>query len=456
MPKHLIENPLTQDWIGYKPIFYNLNGFSSDNINDLIDYGNLELDPAGLTAYLNFGYSVFGRTPIKGIYFLRQNESINYIDNRVIKNVLNEPVETQIRSDMCETEVWALFESKIKDLVGNERTVVPLSGGFDSRLIAFFSCRNTEIETFSYGVSREQKKSIEVKRAKEFASVINVPWSHIELSGFHRYLEEWDMQFGASTHAHGMYHIDFYNQIKQRTSTRFILSGIVGDAWAGSLSLKKPKNRQEFIDLGLSHGVRIESSIYKQEDWTLIDEEFESIKNKLNSEIYRTLYLIRNKMMLLSYLIGIPNSLGFEVKSPYLDFELASAMLSLDPRRRESRIWQKEFMVKNNIDDKSLNTFGSHRNDLDFLELSYNPPPPLSISLLSDHFNVEKINQINNNLIYASRHFARFLNLIYQARYIGPTLQKIRYKDNYLDLYYAYLILKPIENILRKAREFSR
>ena len=60
------------DWLNTKPVFYNEKTKKvSYNINDVIDYANLEFDPEGLGNYLDFGYSVLGHTPVKGVKFLR-------------------------------------------------------------------------------------------------------------------------------------------------------------------------------------------------------------------------------------------------------------------------------------------------------------------------------------------------------------------------------------------------
>ena len=66
----------------------------SYNINDVIDYRNLEIDPEGFNNYLDFGYSVFQQTPIKHVKFLRHSSRLSIDDRHQIKiDYLDDPIE---------------------------------------------------------------------------------------------------------------------------------------------------------------------------------------------------------------------------------------------------------------------------------------------------------------------------------------------------------------------------
>ena len=84
----------------------------------------------------------------------------------------------------------------------------------------------------------DQSRSFEVVQAKALANRFGIRWERIPLGDFHHYFDDWDAEFGLSTHAHGMYHFEFYTKIRERLKGRHaFLSGIVGDAWAGSIPL---------------------------------------------------------------------------------------------------------------------------------------------------------------------------------------------------------------------------
>ena len=66
--KPLIET----DWLASTPIFYNQKtGSVSANIHDVMpSAGEFSFHPEGLYNYLDFGYSVFGQTPLADVQFL--------------------------------------------------------------------------------------------------------------------------------------------------------------------------------------------------------------------------------------------------------------------------------------------------------------------------------------------------------------------------------------------------
>ena len=132
----------SQDWLGVRRIFYNQKtGEVSESIQDLIDFSNFEFDQDGLKAYLDFGYCVFGLTPIKDIRFLRTNQALirNQKDEmEVINNV--DPCLSTIENNSTEKDTWELIEETICSLDSEElfEICIPTSGGYYSRFLNFF------------------------------------------------------------------------------------------------------------------------------------------------------------------------------------------------------------------------------------------------------------------------------------------------------------------------------
>ena len=117
---------------------------------------------------------------------------------------------------------------------GDGALVVPTSGGFDSRLIDVLLTDRRRIRAFSYGTSDDPARSVEVVKAAELARRLGLRWELVPLGAFHRYLDEWDALFGVSTHAHGMYQMEFYRRILERVPAgSTVLSGICGEWFAG-------------------------------------------------------------------------------------------------------------------------------------------------------------------------------------------------------------------------------
>ena len=208
------------DWLASNPVFYNeLTGAASHNIHDVIDYANCEMDAEGLNDYLDFGYSVFGKTPVRHVKFLRHSSRLVRDESGGLTvEYLEDPVGKWLDFRISESDVLDLLSSKVRSWENafSGDIVIPTSGGYDSRLLNDLVQDKSRIRSFSYGVSEKQTDSFEVVYARMLADKLGTSWEQITLGDFHVFFDDWDKLFGVSTHAHGMYHIEFYTQIMHR------------------------------------------------------------------------------------------------------------------------------------------------------------------------------------------------------------------------------------------------
>jgi hypothetical protein len=344
-----------QDWLGSSPVFYNTKTLKvSKNINDVIDYSNIELHHEGFNNYLDFGYSIFEQSPIKNVKFMRYSSILHiYDDNTLEVEYLPDPVDSWFGKVTKEHDVLDLLKEKIslweKSVQGE--IVLPLSGGFDSRLLASMITDKSRLRCFTYGISPHQNESFEVVYAMEVAKRLHLNWKQIELGDFHAYITDWYNLYGVSTHAHGMYHIEFYKKILGDYSGAMnYMSGIIGDAWAGNIQKQNINSCRDITKLGYTHGMAASSeySLLSHDDINL-SSFYESNKEKLQFDFYQIITTIRLKIILISLLVTVPQSFGFSVFAPYLDMEIALSMLCLPAERRRDRIWQRDYFKKNNL-----------------------------------------------------------------------------------------------------------
>lgn len=449
------------DWLASRPFFFNNEtGVASYNINDVIDFTNVEFDEEGLLNYLDFGYSVFGRTPIKNVHFLRPNQSV--FTNSVGKiEVTYKPDEAlnYIGKVYKESDVWDRFRANIdawRGAHGEQQVLVPTSGGYDSRLLNYFYPRKDLIFACTYGISSNQMRSHEVIYAREICRRLGINWSQVELGDFHEFFDEWDELYGISTHAHGMYQWEFFNKIRGAYGTMPMLSGVVGDAWAGSASTQEPKNPGELVQLGYGHGIKADSSqCLLRSNRDNRESEFINERDKLQDERYRVLYLVRTKLTLLSYLLEVPRALGFQPYSPFLNIDVAMPMLTIEFSRWKNRVWQREFMDRNYLNVEADIHNKSFRNDLNMIAMHRKPLYPLDTQLLSRLFRQEYLEWINRT-IRTDTFLAKTRNSIYGVRYLGGALRRAGLKNQTLIAYFAYLVLKPIDAVLRRSREAQK
>lgn len=445
------------DWLSSNPVFYNeITGKASHNINDVIDFVNFEFHPEGFNNYLDFGYSVFEQTPVKHVRFLRHSSRLT-TDKTGNLNVeyLDDPAEEWVGRVIKEKEVWELLEATVqsweKQVVGE--IIIPTSGGFDSRLLNFFIKDKKRIRSFTYGISDVQKQSYEVVYGKKLAELLGTQWQQIRLGNFHKYFDEWDHLYGPSTHAHGMYHLEFYSQVREKVhGQNHLLTGIIGDAWAGGKRWPPITTPSDVIALGLSHGIHANSQhSLLASDHSLRDHYFHREKDRLANPAWIIIESMRFKIILLSYLIRVPKYFGFSPWSPFLDIDIALSMLSLPLKRREGRAWQVDFLKKHGIYLEGMNLKCDYENSLNRYGTLSHSLKPLNTNILREVIHpryIEWINQVVREIPEPNRIIQRMLN----TPKVGGALRKIGVKpiDPFVRAYSSYLTLKPIENLLKR------
>ena len=393
------------DWLNTKPIFYNEKTKKvSYNINDVIDYADLEFDSEGLGNYLDFGYSVLGHTPVKGVKFLRWSSVITVEDGRYTNiEQKPDPAERYIERQVSEEEIWDLIHEEVNSGISTDGVIIPTSGGYDSRILNYMYDKKDNILSYSYGISPIQSESSEVVYARALCKKLGVKWDRIPLRDFNSRIGDWINLYGCSTHSHGMYHMEFYEKIANKlghdVNNYTLLSGIIGDAWAGTVDYQENINETNFNKLGYTHGLHADSEYcLLKSNHEIVADYLERNKYRLKTAFGQVLASMRMKMILLSYLLNIPAHSGFkQVKAPYLNIDIALGMLNLPPNRRADRLWQKEFFIKNGLDVENWGLFADYRNGLDIYAMQAVTPKPLDISVLRELFDEGYLRWINKN-----------------------------------------------------------
>lgn len=452
----MIRQVYETDWLVSQPVFYHeKTGKVSHNVNDVIDFANLEFHPDGFNNYLDFGYSVLEQTPVKYVKFLRYSSRLTVHENGSLEvEYLDDPAEKWLGKTSSEDDVLHLLHKAIRNWEKSVKgeIIIPTSGGYDSRILNFFIEDKSRVRSFTYGISENQSDSFEVVHARKLSAILGTQWEQITLGNFHQYFNEWDCMFGISTHAHGMYHIEFYNKIlpKIKGGNPF-LSGIIGDIWAGSVNIGNIKSPSDLQQIGYTHGIKADSnySFFNQKNNALLENYYVCNYEKLMIPIARVVEAMRFKIILLSYLVSVPQHFGFQVWSPFLNPEIALSMLTLTPSRRQNRLWQKEFFQKHGLDLESMNLKVSHQNNLDHQAMRQIPVAPLNVNLLSEVVQPSYIKWINFHVGQQGMFWDWFYNLKTVPK-LGGVVSRLGIVDNRMKAYCAYITLKPIETLLNK------
>ena len=443
------------NWVGYQTVFYNLNtGKYSHDINDVIDYANLEIDLEGLAAYLDFGYSVFGHTPVKNVQYLLPNQVLSLSDGKLSISETEDKTIQLLAKETKEDDVLG----KISDAVNNwadsfkDDILIPTSGGFDSRLMNVLIRDKSRIHAYTYGTSLNQDESRESVYAGLLSERLGTQWKRIPLGKFNVYMNKWYDQFGPAVAASGTYHMEFYDKIKSLESGNpmHLLSGIIGDAWAGAVKVPLIDSAASYRTLGYTHGMSADSKLAMNVDYTnIVEPIFDKQKDHLKSPDFRIITAMRTKMMMLQYLISVPSKMGYPGYSPFVDEDIALAMLNLPVARKENRAWQRDFFKKNNLLFEEEKHKYTYQNSLNYYALLNEKLDPLDENLLREVLNPEYLQWINQKIMHIGTKEKIFQTLMHTPKVKG-VLKLLGAKNELLNAYFAYITIKPIETLLLK------
>jgi hypothetical protein len=457
------------DWLGSEPIYYNERTKAvSRYIYDVIDPAHIELHPEGFNNYLAFGYSVFGQTPLQDVKYLPHSSRLQKTTAGITITAQPDIAEDHLTNTTTETEALDRFSAAIaaweKSYTGE--IVLPLSGGFDSRLLNHFITDKHRIRAFTYGTSEIPHWSFEVVNARRIASALGESWEQVPLTDFFDRIPDWENLYGPATHAHGMYQLEFFSRIKDRLNPDAqVLSGIIGDAWAGSVKIPPITSALELTPLGYSHGMHadVTASLLRSEP-DLREQYFLSHQDRLHDPRWRVIESMRFKMVLLSYLLAVPRALGLPTWSPFILPEVALGMLTINPARRANRQWQRDFFATIPALNVERAIVKDRKNTLNLRALrTQKPLPPLDPSILGSYVKPTYIDWINATLQKApyTLQRKRLLALPASLCYFFPGIHALptrlgidpyTLKNEENRALCAYLVLHPIQTVLNMRR----
>jgi len=443
------------NWVGFQTIFYHeLTGKYSTNINDVIDYGNFDIDQLGLAAYLDYGYCVFARTPVKHVKYLLPHQGLHNIDSKIVIQDNPDTTLDLLGKTSLEDEVLQMIGRDVNTWASSfeENILIPTSGGFDSRLLNVVLEDRTRIHAYTYGTSQNQKDSREVVYARELSKRLGTKWQRIELGRFNAYQDEWFAQFGCSVGAVGTYHIEFFDKISvlEDRHRLGLLSGIIGDAWAGAVRVQPVNCVAEYRSIGHTHQMTADSKKAGPIDYVgLIEQTFDRQKDLLKDPQYRILAAMRTKMILLQSLMSIPTHFGFTSHSPFLDEKIALSMLNIADDRRMNRNWQRDFFRKHNVLFEEEKHSFTYQNSLNYYSLLHHKLELLDIKVLREVINPVYLDWINNKLQQINVKQRIFQTLMHTPKVKG-IMKLLGFKNDLIEAYFAYTTIKPLEKLLLK------
>lgn len=280
------------------PLFYQKEG-NSLTITDHLSPGK-ELHPTSVAEFIMTGYVANERTLYKENYQIEAGQYL-YIDSSGLKKeryyrYYHHPEEKDL--DVLASELQETIHQTFKNLVERikeKHVMLPLSGGYDSRIIALllkeYGVEN--ISSFTYG----RPENPEAKKSKEIADRLGIPWSFFKYSRddwkkwYHS--QEWRdyLQFAVSTAS--MAHLQDWPAvteiIRQQDDDYVFIPGHSGDFIAGShLTYELTLPKRYTVDEVISQIMKKHHRLWETKNSSAASQVISEIKASLDGLDYES------------------------------------------------------------------------------------------------------------------------------------------------------------------------
>lgn len=451
---------IENDWLGSVPVYFNREERIVSTYPEVCLKENVELDDEGLFLFFKYGFSVFGRTPFASVRSLRYYSSLIFSDEGLSVDEKPDPLKTEGIPDNADedailNELGECINQTIEKVNGS--VVSPLSGGLDSRLINSLIEEKYKplVHTYSYGFSKRQEKNFESVIGRETAFRLGLKWAHIPLRSAYQKIDQWHDLFGYAAHLHGMYHIEFYQRIIEQLAPEkpgMMFSGIGGSVFEGDhLADIEINTAKDLYHLSFNHGLSCGDYLVDEETETE-KTFFEKNKSLLQDQRFVSVFMMRMKLPLLSYLISVPAALGIPSAAPFLNFKIASSMLALPAERRRGRLWLKEFFATRDLNFERRSRYGDTRNTLNYFFFKNHTFCPLSGESWQSFVPLSAIHKINDRLQHTGNLFNNIRFFLTTQRIVKELLRWVGIVNLFNKDFNCWATLKAVEMSILKRR----
>lgn len=354
---------IKSDWLGSFPCYY-------DDVNreiashwGMLNLRSRECDPIGSYIFKRYSFIPTSRTLKQGVRRMLCKQTLVWrpheMECSTSHSNLNQ--ETSIESPHV---VRRIAERLRKDGLEKSEAIIPLSGGYDSRFLASIVKGEfgQTFRSFTYSLLGPGGDCFESKVSKVVAKKLESPWCSFDLTGYARYEQTIIDWTGGFSHVNGDYYEMFAEQVLQvlgqsQKDKALVVSGIVGDAWCGKTLITYHRDLQARSVL-LNHGISTYGWMIDATEEHLSTQAEKELNDffseRIGSNETILLELVRAKVALLSFLCYSFEKRGVRCSAPFLDKSVVEAVLSLDPKQRLHRKWQKEYFKNLGLSDDQL------------------------------------------------------------------------------------------------------
>ena len=363
------ELKVENDYAGSIPLFYSARrGFVASNIEPCVylasDSSLEDISPENIYGFIKYSHFIWDETAWRHIHQMLPDSTYQFSpDGQVKEKRYNATVTASTtRTGLSDSQVAdQLFELNqdlvIQSLERYDEIALPLSSGYDSRMIYAVLANNAKLAERTRCYTYGSEGSIEVEAGRRLSGVKKIKWNHIELPCKFlqaRYTKEIADIFGASLHMHGMYQIEFYEQIKSRFGilarsalTSGFMTGVPAGQHNGLLQIEDGNASlvQAMNRFSQSKTWRDEDlaslPIFKNQNYNeLAESRFRAAFDRFDGEVFQKAVIFDVWTRQRNFISYYPRTLEWliPVVSPHMNAEYANFFMSLN----RDHLWNRK------------------------------------------------------------------------------------------------------------------
>jgi len=360
---------IRNDYAGSIPVFYSLRRYLSlSNIEPCVVFDSNtsanDFSFENIYGFLKYSHFIWDETAYKHIYNMLPDSLYEFdveklsVNSKYLKTVRASSENVSLSDREVANKLYELNKYLVnRSLNWFEQIILPLSSGYDSRMI--FSALTENVETkerlycFTYGC----EGSVEVEAARRLTALFNVNWKQVELPlQFLRkdYLLKIYNVFGSSLHMHGMYQHEFFNEIAKTNVLKgnsCLTSGFMTGVPAGQhnklLGIKNKEDRlsEAMNKFSQSNFWTVEEleeiPVFKGKGYIeKAEERFRNAFDRFEGEIYQKSVMFDVWTRQRNFISYYPRTLEWCITtvSPHMTAEYANFFMSLSKRHLDNRL----------------------------------------------------------------------------------------------------------------------
>lgn len=375
----LIEN----DYAGTIPVYYSTRDYISlSNIEPCVvldsKTSSKDISYENIYGFIRYMHFIWDETAYGHIHTMLPDSVYSYnlqdfsIESKYLQTVKSSKENINLSDEEVANKLNQLNDELVyRSLSHYDQIILPLSSGYDSRMILASLSKQKELKDKLYCFTYGSDGSIEVEAGRRLTSALGVRWAFIDLPLeflTKDYLYDIHNVFGSSLHMHGMYQLEFFNEIKKRIKIEknsCLTSGFMTGVPAGQHNsllgitdncskLTEHMNKFSQSKYWTDGQLEMMEAFKNKKFINKAEERFKMAFDRFNGEIYQKAVMFDVWSRQRNFIGYYPRTLEWRIPtvSPHMTANYANFFMSLSKKHLDDR-YAVELMFSNNYEELS-------------------------------------------------------------------------------------------------------